>query len=422
MRISEFVKKYSKNNRVLILELVVSNIVVATTSLLTPYFIANFIDALGNEINSNSSSYLYALKIIIASYIVGKIFSYYSNVFKIKLHYGVAFSFNMDVINHIQSIPLSYFTDTDTAYLNKRVNDDVQDITEFIIDNSINFFIYIILLLGAIKIVYGYSIEITYLLMLAIISYIAIYYVLKKCLYEKTYVQKEQQNIFFSKLNEQFTKIKFIKINEIAKDLGQKVYSRFGQLMVAVLKFTKVNWLFLGCGDFVKNIITFIVLYLGGMKVVNGTLSIGNFVAMLTYFEMAFESIKYFLGIGSTWQNVMVSFNRISALMFEKIEESGTKSLTDVNEIYLDKITIAYEKSKNLFTDFSYKFVKGKTYCILGESGKGKSSLINSIIKITPLKTGRILFDNIDINDLMLYNLRKELVSQTSQAIKTCRS
>lgn len=163
--------------------------------------------------------------------------------------------------------------------------------------------------------------------------YIVAYLVIKKKLFQKAYTQKEKNNIFFTKLNEQFQKIKFIKSNDISDELLGWLSQSFKNVLYATVNFTKVNWLYLGSADIVRHIVTVICLIIGAKQIISEEISIGWFVAILGYFQMAFESAHYFLELGSNWQGIKVSIDRIKLLYGEKEEVTGNIVLNDVHAI-----------------------------------------------------------------------------------------
>ena len=413
MNISRIFKHYFLKHKPLLIGVFVSNLIMVLTLLAAPYFIAHFIDGL--ILNSTISPSIPILFCIAGCYIVGKSASFFSSILAVKLHYISAFSFNLDIIEHVQKLPLQFFENLDVVYLNRRINDDSQDITEFVIDNLVNVFVNAITLMGLLIIFQNYDIEFVYILLFVMALYMVTYKLLHRWLYERVYIQKESQNIFFAKLNEQFSQIKFIKTNSIASDLRNEIYLAFKKLLDIVISFTKVNWLFLGIGDLVKYSAIIIVLFIGGTKVIQGTLSIGEFVVINSYYTMALESTSYFLGIGSSWQGVSVSFDRVKKIFDEQIEKTGEIKITNVNSIKLNDVTIAYPKKSPIINKFNYEFQKGNIYCIVGNNGSGKSTLLNSIVGLVPLQSGAIIIGGYPIDQIDINFLRRNTISFADQ-------
>ena len=391
----------------------IANLLVIIASLGTPYLTAYFID---NVLVPKNKDLLYnSLLMIFACYFLGKTSSYFSNIYSVKLHYKATFSLNLDVISHIQKLPLQYFERLDTVYLNRRVNDDAQDVIEFMLDNIVNVFVNIITVLGLAFILHQYAIELVYLLAAVAVVFILIYKTLKQRLYERSYRQKEAQNSFFARLNEQFSNIKFIKINALAPSLRNDIVMAFGELLNAVVRFAKANWLFLSAGDIVKYAATLSVLFIGGVKVLDGSLSIGKFVVINSYFVMAFDSIVYFLGVGKSWQSVIVSLDRINKIMLEPREPCGSTRLSHIECIDVSNVSFSYDGSRNVLSNFNCRFRKGNIYCILGNNGAGKSTLTHLLVALFNPEGGNIRYDNVPVCDIDVYHLRRHIVAFSEQ-------
>ena len=406
-----FVNGFLLKEKSLLVVLFITNVVIAITSLSAPYLLSLFIDAIGN----GNADYVHIIFYLALCYASGTICSYIASITQVKAHYVIAYEYNKDIIKHTQRLPLNFFDNVDTVYLNKRVNDDVQDITEFFIDNIFNAFLHLFVLIGLFYLLYIKSNFIFWLLFFSTMVYALSYFLIRENLFKKVYVQKEKNNIFFTKLNEQFQKIKFIKANDISKDLLGELDKTFKNVIAATMSFTKVNWLYLGASDIVKHIVTIILLVVGAKQILSNEISIGWFVAVLGYFQIAFESTHYFLELGANWQGIAVSLSRMKQLYTETEEVAGNITLNDVRAISLNNIEIGYRNHNSIIKEFSQKFEKGKIYCILGESGIGKTSLISSLLRLTTLRSGEIKFDKYSINDLSLHNLRRKLIAFADQ-------
>lgn len=411
INILHFVNNFLLKEKYLLGILFITNVIIAITSLSAPYLLSLFID----EIGIGNPAYVDVIFFLATCYVSGIICSYIASVTQVKAHYLIAFEYNKDIIRHTQKLPLEYFDNVDTVYLNKRVNDDVQDITEFVVDNIFNAFLHFIELIGLFYLLYMKSNFIALILLGAVFIYVASYFGVRKKLFKKVYTQKEKNNIFFTKLNEQFQKIKFIKTNDISDELLDWLNKSFKNVIRATMSFTKVNWLYMGAGDIVKHVVIILLLVVSAREIILGEISIGWFVATLGYFQMAFESTHYFLELGANWQGIAVSLDRIKLLYKENEELSGNVVLNDVETISLEDIQIGYRDSNPIISNFSMKFKKGNIYCILGGSGIGKTSLINSLLRLIPLQKGKIMFDDYLIDDLSIRNLRRDLISFSDQ-------
>lgn len=95
----------------------------------------------------------------------------------------------------------------------------------------------------------------------------------------------------------------------------------------------------------------------------------------------------------------------------------GSKSLPVEQvkgEIILDSVTFAYHDRQPVIQDFSLSVLAGQTIAIVGATGSGKSTIVKLLLRLYEIKSGHITLDGLDIQDIMLSDLRRAigLVSQ----------
>jgi ATP-binding cassette subfamily C protein len=395
--------------------IIIANLVVIASSLAIPYLISYFID---NVLINKNISLMYNILIMMVILIAfGKLSSYIANVYSTKLHAVSYVLFNIDVINHVQRLPLSYFDDIDTVYMNAKINDDTDDIITFIINNCINTIVNVIFIITIYLIILYYDTTISNIFICICILDLFIYKYFTSFLYKTAYQKKERQNIFFAKLNEQISKIKFIKINAIDEILRRDALKEFEKLLKTYVKYTKISCLYIISGKITRRIATICILFFGGIRVLDNELTIGEFVVIMGYFTIGYGCLDSLPEIGKIWQDISVAINRINEILNEEIEQFGNVKLDkQIDTITLSNLSLSYDTNDNCFiNNFTYTFRKGKIYCIFGENGSGKSSLAYSLIGLIKPKCGFIQYNNTNINDIDIDHLRQRVIGFSEQ-------
>jgi ATP-binding cassette subfamily C protein len=409
------IKRYLFPHKKQLFMIIIANLIIIASSLATPYLISYFIDNV--LINKNISLMYNILVIMVILIAFGKLSSYISNLYSTKLHAISYVLFNLDVINHVQRLPLSYFYNINTVYLNAKINDDTDDIITFIINDCINTIVNFIFIITIYLIILYYDTVISNIFLCICIIDLFIYKYFTSFLYKIAYQKKERQNIFFSKLNEQISKIKFIKINAIDKILRRDALEEFDKLLKIYIKYTKISCLYMISGKITRRIATLCILFFGGIRVINNELTIGEFVVIMGYFTIGYGCLDSLPEIGKIWQDISVAINRINEILNEDIELFGNVKLDkQIETITLSNLSLSYDTSDSCFIkDFTYTFSKGKIYCISGENGAGKSSLAYSLIGLIKPKCGFIQYNNTNINAIDIDDLRQRIISFSEQ-------
>ncbi|WP_203457662.1 ABC transporter ATP-binding protein [Gloeothece citriformis] len=160
------------------------------------------------------------------------------------------------------------------------------------------------------------------------------------------------------------------------------------------------------------------ILLFGGMEVVEGRLAVGTYSVLVFLTQRLLWPLTRLGQTLDLYQRAMASTNRVMNLLDTPIAiHSGNIALpvsTIKGEIVLDNISFAYQERYPVIENLSLHIPAGKTIAIVGSTGSGKSTLVKLLLRLYEVQRGRITLDGIDINDIILYDLRRGigLVSQ----------
>jgi ATP-binding cassette subfamily B protein len=128
---------------------------------------------------------------------------------------------------------------------------------------------------------------------------------------------------------------------------------------------------------------------------------------------MFLDPIHRFVTLFEQLQEGMSGFSRFHKIMSEEEEEdTGKVILEDVRgDIVFDKVSFGYdgENGRQVIEDLSISIKAGETLALVGPSGGGKSTICNLIPRFYPINSGKITLDGIDVRDINLYSLRKNI-------------
>lgn len=377
-----------------------------------PYFSGNFIDML---VYMKEISSLYQYIIILALLHVMSIISgYFKDVSYNHAYSRIANGMCLDVIRYIQRLHLSFFQHNTSVYLTERITKDSTALISFI-NEFLNLLIQILIFISSLVILLQTSSKITLILFLIFPFYILLYNVFKKKLYElkRTFIEKD--NSFMASLNEQISRISFIKLNAIYDYMHKKIRFIFDDFFSHLIRFTKVFYLYQQSSNFFTKVATIIVYIFGGIEIFQGNLTIGEFSIINLYFGLSFGAIQYFIGFGEKYQSALISYNRIIEFLDNPQENNGQIKIEDISTIKLNNISFSYHKDNDLLKKFSYEFRRGLIYCIKGSNGSGKSTLVKLMLGLEEDYKGEIYYNSIDLRELNSYDLKRNLIGITEQ-------
>lgn len=406
-------KKYLTKHKKLASKLAIFSILYWIISIISPYISGAYIDLLVEFVD-----YSIFIKLIGSFVIINfleLIIVYHQNMVTINLQNEIAFEINFDVIEHMKKIPIQWFNNKNSSYLNQRINSDSNLLSSFIVSNLVSCILNLLTFGIVLFLLCRINFKISLMLIIFIPLYVVCYYSLKKPLYRSNFLYKEKQNEFFSTMNNQFSYIYLIKLNVWFKFFSGKLQKNFYEFIEVINKYAKISYLFNNIDLAIARLANILIYTYGGYEVINNRLTIGEFTIIKTYFSIVLSSISYFLNLGKQYQQFLVSYTRIKQIFDTPIENNGEKMIDKVEKIELKNISFSYQDNKKIVSDFSYIFERGKVYSIIGKNGTGKSTLINMIMGLIKDFEGKILYNNIDINNIDLYYLRENLIGITEQ-------
>jgi ATP-binding cassette subfamily B protein len=159
-------------------------------------------------------------------------------------------------------------------------------------------------------------------------------------------------------------------------------------------------------------------LFLGGLEVVAGRLSVGTYSVLVFMTQRLLWPLTRLGNTLDQYQRAMASTNRVMDLLDTPIAiHTGDIRLpvsSIKGELEFKNVTFSYNQRKPILQYFSLTLPAGKTTAIVGATGSGKSTLVKLILRLYEVQYGNIYLDGIELNNLNLKDLRRAigLVSQ----------
>lgn len=319
---------------------------------------------------------------------------------------------------HLLKLPQRFFDTMKVGEIISRVNDAVK-IRTFINDVSIQIFVNIFIIILSFALMFTYYWKLALITALVIPFYFFVYWITNKLNKKAERKLMEESAELESHLVESITSVRTIKQFGIETFANNKTDNAFTKLLKTIY-LSVMNALFSGnSSEFLSRIFTIVLLWAGSGYVIDRTITPGellSFYALIGYFT---GPVSQLIGMNKTIQNALIAADRLFEIMDLEREENTEKidlKSENIGNIQFKDIFFSYGSRTDVFTGFNCVIEKGKTTALVGESGSGKTTLASLIQNLYPLKTGKILIGDYDINYISNYSLRN-LVSVVPQQI-----
>jgi subfamily B ATP-binding cassette protein MsbA len=320
------------------------------------------------------------------------------------------------VLAKIISLDISYLYINRSGELISRVTNDVQRVQYFVSNlfpELIRESLSVIALIGYV-IYLNYELAFYALIVIPVLVY-PLFAVAKKL---KKYSHRSQEKgaDLVSKLTEIFNNVEVIKSNSSE---AMEV-ERFDE---ENWRYFKVNMKSVYVGEIVSPFLEIAgalglaaIIYIGGKEVYEQKMSVGDFMAFLTAVGLVFRPIKQLGQIYSKIQDALAASERIFAILDtpSKIDEGDTVLDEEIKHISYKDVVLEYD-GNNILDGISLDIASGEQIALVGDSGGGKSTFVQMLLRYYDPKSGTIEINGRDIKEYTLSSLKSKIAFVTQR-------
>jgi subfamily B ATP-binding cassette protein MsbA len=321
------------------------------------------------------------------------------------------------LVSHLTYQDMQFFQTMHTGEILSRVTNDItriQNVVTNMIPNFLRESLTIIALTG--YVIYESPKLAFYFL---IIMPLAIYplSLLAKKMKKYSKLSQESTSDMTSRLGEIFSNIEVIKANSTQKLEAQKFEKENQNVFKYLLKQVKVNALTSPIMEILGSVAIGLVIYIGGTEVIEGRMTVGAFFAFATALFMLYTPIKKISKLYNQAQDAIVANERMFELLNQKptIISGDMEIREQINHISILNTSLNYG-DKIALNSVSAGVDRGESIALVGDSGAGKSSLVNLLVRFYDPSEGDIIInEKYNIKELTLSSLHQRVAYVTQR-------
>lgn len=329
-------------------------------------------------------------------------------------------SVNRDLRNrsfrHIQELSLSYFNSNSVGSIHSRIMSDTSKIGETVAWRLMDIVwsgAYLVSILFNMLVI---SPSLFLAVFLLIIAAAVISMVFQGKLIKINRLIREQNSVITGDLNEMVTGVRTIKTMTIEKKMEKKFFEDTEKMRSVSVRSGRLSALFSSTVSFVSALALSVVLWKGGRLTIENAMLIGNLSVFMSYALGMLGPVQSIVNTLSQFIAIRANWERYIKLMEVSPDVSDTPEVISrygdsfapkrenwepmKGDIFFDNVSFRYpDGDTEVLTNFTLDIPKGSMVAIVGETGAGKSTLVNLVCRFYEPTNGRVLLDGKDLRE-----------------------
>ncbi|QIB27274.1 ABC transporter ATP-binding protein [Caloranaerobacter azorensis] len=409
--IKKFISYYRPHMKLFILDMVCA-FFIAVLDLVFPMMTREIVN---NVIPSGNIRMLYIFTIVlVVLYVFRAIFNYIVDYWGHVVGTRIEHDMRRDLFAHLQTLDISYFDNTKTGYIMSRIVNDLNEISELAHHGPEDLFLSIIMLIGSFAMLMSINWKLTLIIFTFVIAMIwfaikkrkkmaeSFRNVRKKIANVNAQLENSISGIRVAKsfTNEEYEMEKFSIGNREFKESREFAFKSMAEFFTGI--------------RFLSNMLNVVVVSVGGLFLYKNVINTGDLFAYLLYVNFFMQPIRRLTQFTQQYQSGMAGFERFIEILNIKpsiVDKENAIDLKDVKgKIEFKNVSFSYNsKSNRVLSNINLTIEAGKTLALVGPSGAGKTTLCHLIPRFYEVDSGEILLDGINIKDISIKSLRKNI-------------
>lgn len=345
-------------------------------------------------------------------YLIKGIFLFYQRQTVIVMSRYVEYDLKNEIFAKYQVLDMKFYKNNRTGDLMNRISEDVNRVRMYLGPAIMYTMNLVVLFVLCIVMMLRTDVELTLYTMIPLpFMMISIFYV-STIINRRTEKVQRQQSLLSTMVQETISGIRVIKAFSREGDVSGQFDDASSDYRKKQLRLVKTDALFMPVIWLLVGLSTILSVYMGGLKVISGEVSIGTIFQFVFYVNLLtwpFASVGW---VSSLVQKAEASQGRINEFLQSQPTVKNTRNeKTEVNgSIEFKNVSLRYNDHGNpALSNLSFAVEVGKSIGITGRTGSGKSSLSNLLMRMYDPSSGDILVDGKTLTDVNLFDYRRSI-------------
>ena len=344
--------------------------------------------------------------IIVSLYIIAGILGYFQGYLMSKVSVGVSKKLRSEISAKINKLPLKYFDTNSYGDVLSRVTNDVDTVGNTLERTLSSLVTSLVTIIGIPIAMFTISWQLTLISLLQIPLALLIVFLVVK--FNQKYFIRQQQLLgdINGYIEENFSAHNVVKAFN-GEERAQNTFDRINsKLNVASRKAQFFSGLMMPVVNFTSNIVYVLICLVGAWIAIstNNMSFLATIITFMTYTKLFNQPISQIGSISGTLQSTMAAAERVFEFLSEEEqsdESYKTRTIENVKgKVEFRHVNFGYSPDKQIIFDFNFVANPGEKIAIVGQTGAGKTTMVNLLMRFYDITDGEILIDGVPINEM----------------------
>jgi ATP-binding cassette subfamily B multidrug efflux pump len=356
----------------------------------------------------------HVLELVLAVYVAASVLAWLQGYLLNDVVQGTIFRMRSDVEDKVNALPLSYFDQQPRGELLSRVTNDIDNISQTLQQTMSQLLTSLLTVIFVVVMMFSISWE------LALVALVTV----PITMVVTGAVMKRSQGMFIDQwrrtgrlnahIEETFSGHALVKVFGRQEEVERTFAEENDKLFEASFGAQFVSGLIMPTMMFIGNLNYVVIAVLGGLKVANGSISLGDVQAFIQYSRQFTQPLTQVASMTNLLQSGVASAERVFELLDapeQDVDLAGTAAVPGERhgEVRFDHVYFSYDQTRPLIEDLSLVAAPGQTVAIVGPTGAGKTTQVNLVMRFYDVTHGRITLDGVDIAAMPRSDLRRQV-------------
>lgn len=326
----------------------------------------------------------------------------------------ILFDMRLDVFRHLQRLSPRWYTRTPLGQIASRVNSDIAEIQRVAAEVALAWIGQVAYLVGSIVMLILLDVRLFLVGLAALPLALWAMVAYRRRLEGKVAIVRDHSAGVGTFLIEALQGMKLLVSHNAQQRSEDEFRRRNAGFVDALLAMRRLTYLSGGLPGVLLAVGSAGVFLYGGAQVISGAISMGTLVAFAAYQMRLLGPIQGLMGIYASVASAQVSLTRVQEILDAPVEVMEPEHPAEVTQVEgrIELVDVAYTFGRAAVLDgVSLQLAAGERVAIVGESGVGKSTIAELLVRHTDPQRGAVMLDGHDLRTLSLTSLRKLLLA-----------